>query len=150
MNAIGDAITRFIPIARRKPKIDRKEALAIVPVRNQLVEWERKGKEVVLTIPMRDGMLAKIAKKVVRNLPDTRQIALDDVGSSVWELCNGERDINGLVQAVSSNYKLTRREAEASVTMFLQTLAKKNLIGLMSAGHPELVEGGKKSAKRKR
>ena len=143
MSAIGDVITRFVPITRRKPKIDRKVALAILPVRNPLVQWERKGKEVVLTIPMRDGMLAKIAKRIVKGLPDTRQIALDDVGSSVWELCNGERDINGIVQAVSSDYKLTRREAEASVTMFLQTLAKKNLIGLMSAG-------GKKSAKRKR
>lgn len=157
MSAIGDAITRFVPVARRKPRIDRKKALAIVPVRNPLVKWERKGKEIVLTIPMKGGILARIVKTVVRNLPDTRQIALDDVGSSVWELCSGERSINGLVQAVSSNYKLTRREAEASVTMFLQTLAKKNLIGLMSAkhpepveGHPERVEGGKKSATRKR
>jgi hypothetical protein len=149
MSAIGDAITRYVPIARRKPKIDRKDALAIVPVRNKLVEWERKDKEVVLTIRMRDGLLAKVAKKVVRNLPDSRQIALDDVGSSVWELCDGERDINGLVQAISSNYKLTRREAEASITMLLQTLAKKNLIGPMSLKRSER-DGGKKSAKRKR
>lgn len=147
MSALGDTITnrlgRYIPGAIRKPKIEKKEALAIVPVRNPLVNWERKGEEVHLDIPMRDDMLAKVVKKIIRNIPETRQIALDEVGSAVWELCDGERDINGIVQAVSRDYKLTRREAEASVTMFLQTLAKKNLIGLMSAG-------GKKSAKRKR
>ena len=134
---------KFIPLARRKPKIDKKEALAVIPARNPLVEWERKGKEVVLTVPMRDDRLGRMIKRIVRNLPDNRQVALDDVGSDVWELCDGERDINGVVQAISSTYKLTRREAEASVTMFLQTLAKKHLIGLLRVG-------GKNSGKRKR
>ena len=140
MSAIGDVLGRFVPLARRKPKIDRKQALAVIPMRNPLVEWERKGKEVVLTVPMRDDRLARVVKKIVRNLPDSRQVGLDDVGSDVWELCDGQRDIDGVVRAISSTYKLTRREAEASVTMFLQTLAKKNLIGLMTAG-------GKNSAK---
>jgi len=143
MGAIGDRIAKYIPIVRRRPKIDKREALEIVPVRNSLVEWERKGKEIVLTVPMRNDGLAKVVKKLVRNLPETRQVALDEVGASVWELCDGERDIGKLVSAISSEYQLTRREAEASVTMFLQTLAKRNLIGLMSAG-------GKDSAKRKR
>ncbi len=143
MNALTNAIGRYIPFARRKSNINKKEALAIIPVRNSLVEWERKENEVVLTVPTRDDTLARFVKKVVKNVPDTRQIALDDVGSAVWELCDGKRDINSVVRSVSANYKLTRRETEASVTMFLQTLAKKNLIGLMSAG-------GKSSAKRKR
>ena len=143
MNALTNAITRFIPLARRKPNINKKEALAIIPVRNSLVEWERKENEIVLTVPTRNDALARLVKKMVRNVPDTRQIALDDVGSSVWELCDGKRDINSVVTSISADYKLTRREAEASATMFLQTLAKKNLIGLMSAG-------GKRSAKRKR
>ncbi len=127
----------------RKPKIERKEALAIVPVRHPMVEWERKGNDTLLTIPTRTDKVARIVKRLVRNLPETRQIALDEVGGSVWELCDGEKTINAIVDSVSRRYKLTRREAEASVTMFLQTLAKKNLIGLMSAG-------GKNSAKRKR
>lgn len=146
MSTLGDAISnsvgRVIPFARRKPRIDRKQALAIVPMRNPLVQWERNGNEVVLTIPMRNDRLARLVKKLVRNLPDSRKLALDEVGSSVWELCDGERSINDVVNSISRDYKLTRRESEASVTMFLQTLAKKGLIGLMSPG-------GKKSAKRK-
>lgn len=143
MSVLSNTIGRYIPVLGRKPKIDRKEALAIIPVRHPHIEWERKDKEIVLTIPTRTDRIAKIVKRLVRNLPETRQIALDDVGGSVWELCDGERSINAIVESVSKRYKLTRREAEASVTMFLQTLAKRNLIGLLSAG-------GKNSAKRKR
>jgi len=143
MSVLTDTIGRYIPIVNRKPKIGRKEALAIIPVRNSLIEWERKESEVFLTIPIRRDGLARIVTRLVRNLPPNRKIVLDDVGGSVWEFCDGRRDIDAVVTAVAGDYKLTRREAEASVTMFLQTLAKKNLIGLMSAG-------GKNSAKRKK
>jgi len=143
MSAISDTISRYVPFVAKKPKIDRKQALSVVPVRNPLIEWERKGKEVFLTIPTRDDRLAKLFKRLVRNLPDKRQVALDEVGADVWELCSGERSIEAIVGSISRSYKLTRRESEASVTMFLQTLAKRSYIGLMSVG-------GKNSAKRKR
>lgn len=143
MSAIGDTIGRLVPMARRKPKLDKRDILAIIPVRNPVITWERKGKDVILTIPVRNDWMAKVVKTIVRKLPDSRQLQLDEVGSSVWEACDGERNIDAVVKLVIGDYKLARREAEASVTMFLQTLAKKNLIGLMSAG-------GKKSAKRKR
>jgi len=124
--------------------MERKDALAIIPMRHPLVQWERKDSEVILAVPMRDDRIARLVKKLLKNLPNTRQVGLDEVGSDVWELCDGERDINGIVQSISRQYKLTRREAEASVTMFLQTLAKKNLIGLMSAGGKKSVKGKRK------
>ena len=142
MSAIGDTISRYVPIARRRPKIDKREALAIIPMRNPVVKWERKGDEIVLDIPLRNDKFARLIKRIMKNMPECRQLGLDEVGSSVWELCDSVRDINGIVQTISKDYKLTRREAEASVTMFLQTLAKKNLIGLMTAG-------GKKSASKR-
>ncbi len=146
--SVSDTINRYIPLAGRKPKIERKDALAVVPIRHPLVTWERRDTEVVLTIPMRDDRIARAIKAImtamrVKDLPDSRQVGLDEVGSFVWELCDGERTIDGIVSGLSKEYKLTRREAEASVTMFLQTLAKKNLIGLMSPG-------GKKSVNKKR
>ncbi len=148
--AISDTIRQYVPFVGRKPKIDRKEALAIVPVRHPLVKWEHEETgEVTLQVPMRDDKTARAVKAIIRavrmakELPDSRQVGLDEVGSYVWELCDGQRDINAVVLGVSKEYKLTRREAEASVTMFLQMLAKKNLIGLMSAG-------GKKSGNKKR
>ena len=133
-DSIGNTLGRFIPLVRKRPVADRKTALAIVPMRNPLVEWERREKTAILDVPMRDDRLARLVKRMVRNVPSKRHIELDEVGASVWELCDGKRDINSLVDFISKSYKLTRREAEASVTAFLQTLAKKNLIGLMRAG----------------
>lgn len=143
MSALSETINRYIPFASKKPKMDKREALAVIPMRHPLVEWERKGEEVFLMVPTRDDRIARLAKKLIRNVPDKRQVALDAVGSDVWELCDGTRNIGSIVVTVAKNHKLTRREAEVSVTMFLQTLAKKSLIGLMSAG-------GKKVVKRSR
>ena len=140
MSALSDTISRYIPFNSRKPKLDKGEALAIVPMRHPLVEWERKGEEVFLSVPMRDDRVARLVKRMLKNMPDRRQIALDAVGSDVWELCDGARNISSVVAAVAKIHKLTRREAEVSVTMFLQTLAKKNLIGLMSAGGKRVVK----------
>jgi len=149
MSALSDTITKYVPLVRRKPKIERKQALAVIPVRHPLVTWERTGSEVVLSIPLRQDRVARTVKAVIKTLrmakelPDARKLALDEVASFVWELCDGERNIDGIVQGLVREYKLTRREAEASVTTFLQTLAKRNLIGLMSAG-------GKSSVNKKR
>ena len=143
MSAFSDTIIRYVPLVKSKPKIDKKEALAIVPVRHPLVKWERTGEEVVLTIPTRNDRLARVVKRLVRNLPDTRQIALDDVGSCVWELCNGIRSIDSVVAAVARSQQLTRREAEVSVTTFLQMLAKRHLVGLMSPGGKKSVQGNR-------
>lgn len=142
MGSLGDTLNRYIPLVRKKPKLDKREALAIVPVRHPLVEWERKGDEVILSVPMRDDRLARFIKRIMKNVPDRRQIALDAVGSDVWELCDGRRNIDAVVTSLAKSHRLTRREAEVSVTMFLQTLAKRHLIGLMSPG-------GKKVGKRK-
>jgi hypothetical protein len=149
MSSFTDSIKRYVPLVGRKPKIERKDALAIVPVRHPLIKWERVDNEVVLSIPMREDKFARMIKslmkvtRMARELPDYKQLALDEVGSRVWELCDGDSTIDDVVIGVTLQYKLTRREAEASVIMFLQTLAKKNLIGLMSAG-------GKKSGNKKR
>ncbi|MCE5199657.1 MAG: PqqD family protein [Armatimonadota bacterium] len=144
MSAIGDSISKFVPLVRKKPKIDRRQALAVIPVRNPVIKWECKGSEITLDVPLRDDWLARLIKRLLPKMPGSRHIALDEVGSYVWEQCDGERNINSVVDSVSGNYKLTRREAEASVTMFLQTLAKKNLIGLMSPGGKKSVKGNRK------
>lgn len=149
MNPLSNTIKRYIPLVGRKPKIERKQALAIIPVRHPLVKWEWVEGEVVLSIPMRTDGIARVIKSIIKatrvakELPEYRQLSFDEVGSQVWELCDGERTIDGVVREIVHKQKLVRREAEASVTMFLQTLAKRNLIGLMSAG-------GKKSVNNKR
>lgn len=56
-------------------------------------------------------------------------------------MCDGKKDLNSIINAVVRGHKLTRREAEVSVTAFFRMLAQRNLIAL--------AVGGSKGASRK-
>jgi hypothetical protein len=133
MSSLSSTIGRYIPGVRKKPSVSKQEILGVRPVRHALVAWTRSEDEVTLVIPMRDDRLAKVLGRIFK-VPKERKIVLDEVGSAVWELCDGERDINAIVVDVCKKYKLSRREAEASISSYLKILAQKNLIGLVSGG----------------
>lgn len=63
-------------------------------------------------------------------LPDEKRLQLDRVGSGVWELCDGFHDVQSILDYVQRRHKLTRREAEVSVSTYLKILAERRLIGL--------------------
>lgn len=68
-------------------------------------------------------------------IPDKdRQIILDEIGGSIWEMCDGKMDLNTIINSVVRGHKLTRREAEISVTAFFRMLAQRNLIALAVGG----------------
>ena len=58
---------------------------------------------------------------------------MDQIGSEVWELCDGTHSVEGISQAISRSYKLNKRQAETSVTAYLKMLADRRLIGLQWA-----------------
>jgi hypothetical protein len=60
--------------------------------------------------------------------PKERYVELDEVGGFVWDLCDGNHTVESIVQKTSRQYKMNRREAEVSVTMFLQMLHERNFI----------------------
>jgi hypothetical protein len=145
MNAIADKVGRYIPGLKKRPSIDKRQALSVLPVRNAIIQWDWKDDEVILRIPLKNDRLSKIAQKVfrMRDVPMERQLALDEVGSVVWSLCDGKNDVNAIVSELAKRFKMNRREAEVSVSTFFQTLTKRNLIGLYTAG------GTKSGAKNK-
>jgi hypothetical protein len=121
-----------IPLPWRRPTIDRKGALGTVPLRNGLIEWSRDGEDqIVLRVPWRRDRLGRVLKRLV-SAPDYRQVILDEVGSDVWELCDGKHSVDGIIQALAGKYKLNRREVELSLAVYLRTLAKRGYIGLMA------------------
>ncbi|MBI3946197.1 MAG: PqqD family protein [Armatimonadetes bacterium] len=117
---------------KKDPQLTRQQAMRSRPVRNSLLEWEE-GEEgkVVITIPRREGWMARVAN-LFFFIPGTRQLVLDDeVGSAVWMICDGEHTISGIVEYLCRNYKLTRKEAEVSVTEFLRQLGRRHLVGFV-------------------
>ncbi len=62
-------------------------------------------------------------------LPKSRVVALDDVGSFVWIMCDGHNSIDTIVRTLRNKYKLTRKEAETSLLAYFRKLGKRGMLG---------------------
>lgn len=125
-------IARHLPFLKMQPpQVDRQAVMTLRPGRNSLLTWEqRESGETLLTVPQNDQVnrLTKAMAKWLR-VPTERKVELDEVGGYVWELCDGSRTVESIVQMTGKQFKMNRREAEVSVTMFLQMLHERNFIG---------------------
>ena len=109
----------------------RRQALSAFPVRNPDLTWrELESDEVVVTVTRPSRATWRIISWLFY-VPDSRDIALDEVGSLVWRLCDGEHSVDALVDALVERYQLGKREAEVSLTTYLRDLGKRGLIGFL-------------------
>lgn len=145
MSNLSQKIASYIPFVRNQQPAPRKDALSARPVRNTLVRWEKtEDDEVRLFIPMRKDRMARFMSRIMK-IPDSdKQIILDEIGGDIWEMCDGKKDLNTIINSVVRGHKLTRREAEISVTAFFRMLAQRNLIALAVGGS----KGAGRKAKR--
>jgi hypothetical protein len=49
---------------------------------------------------------------------------LNDVGARIWQLLNGERDLDDIVAVLADEYEVDRAEAEADLTEYLTELCE--------------------------
>ncbi len=129
MSVVYNTVSQYLPFLRKKPNLSRDQALHTRPVHNPRLEWERmEDGDVHLRIPRRKDRVAQILCYIFR-APEYKEIVLDEVGSDIWELCDGDRDVAAIVSATCQKYKLTRRECETSVATYLKMLGDRKLIG---------------------
>lgn len=116
---------------RRRPKpLSREQSLGSVPLRNEAIEVERTDSgEIRLVIPLRQTLLAKALSRFLQ-VPKKRKVVLDEIGSFVWEQCDGKHTIRQIIGSLCGRYKLHRKEAEVSVVAYLRQLAAKGIIGI--------------------
>jgi hypothetical protein len=115
----------------KKPRLSREHALQARPVRNPALKWETLDNgEVQIILPRRRDATGKLLSKLF-SVPPTKPISLDVVGARVWELCDGEHTVNDIAQALMEEHKIHRREAEVSLTEFLKTLGKRNMVAFV-------------------
>lgn len=124
---------RFLPFLR--PRVpDREMVFRLRPIRNSAIEWQMgDGGEATLHVPHRDDRIGRALALWFR-LPKDRPVELDEVGSFVWSLCDGEHTVEGIVAQTSRRFKLNRREVEVSVTTYLQMLGERRYIGFYERG----------------
>ncbi len=90
------------------------------------VEWQNLGEKVVVKVRRSDFMATLLQWLVSR--PIYRQVELDEIGSFVWQLCDGSRTVNEIAESLQQRYQLERREAFASLAEFLNQLQRRGLI----------------------
>ena len=134
----GSAIlSRLFPKAQKaepeEPKPDRKAAMSAIPVRNPEVREEVLSDEQVrltYTITVKP-MFASLGKRLGGGLwVVDKKLELDELGTAVWRMVDGKRDVRALCKAFAGQYGFHLREAELSVTTFIRELGKRGIIGL--------------------
>ncbi len=134
MSGIINKLKRYIPFANKKPTHSKEEVLKSKPIRNPMLEWSRDPDgDVRLKIPQRNDRIGKFLCRIF-HAPSYREIQLDEVGSDVWELCDGVNNVDKIVNAICDKHKISRRECEVSIGMYLKTLGEKRLMGFQVGG----------------
>ena len=116
------------------PTISRAEALDRIPVKNRQISENRlESGEVVIHYPViMRPFFAGLAKRFGGQEAQIRikKLQLDELGTSVWNLMDGERSVRQLVKMFAGTHQLEIREAEVSVTQFIRELGRRGLIGM--------------------
>ena len=114
--------------------LSRTEALACIPKQNDTTNWqELENGNILFTyaIPL-SRFFQALHRKFTKNSIDTptKRLELDAMGSFVWKLIDGERNVGEIITTFAGEYKVSNMEAETAVTSFIKTLGQRGFIGL--------------------
>ncbi len=130
-STINSALERTGLKQKSQLPLTREQAFEARPVRNPALKWRVNDEDFIeVIVPRRKDLFGR-AMGFLFFVPESRPITLDEVGTRVWNLCDGEHTVQDIVKALSSDYKLQRREVEVSLTEYLRTLGKKGMIGFL-------------------
>jgi hypothetical protein len=117
-------------------RITRVEALGRIPEKNnQVRETRQESHEILLEYPAAVrpwlvGIAHRLRLHPKGGRPIIRKLQLDQLGTDVWELLDGNRSVNQVIRAFARKHRLHQKEAEVSVVQFLRELGRRGLIGM--------------------
>ncbi|CAB1082411.1 hypothetical protein D1AOALGA4SA_10031 [Olavius algarvensis Delta 1 endosymbiont] len=118
----------------REDQISRAAALKCRPAKSlHITESRLESGEVLLEYPLTvRPWLAAVAKRLGKsdNVIQIKKLQLDAMGTAVWDLVDGHRSVNRIVQIFAQAHRLDNKEAEVSVTSFIRELGQRGLLGL--------------------
>lgn len=104
-----------------KKKSNAENYLEKIPVRNPDIRWTVNDKKLVTLEIENKGFYNRIAQKFFRR-PPVSYIHLDNIGSFVWPLINGEKDILELGVSVKEHFSDEAEPLYERLAKFFQIL----------------------------
>lgn len=127
---------------RKSPKLSREAMLNSRPARNEALAWdENDDGEVVIMVERQETLRVRLLSKIFY-IPKERKITLDEVGTEVWQMCNGKTSVAQMIDRLGKKYQLNRKEAEVSLLSYLKTLGQKRFVGFLIEGDKTKSERG--------
>jgi hypothetical protein len=82
-----------------------------------------------------DGILAQEAhgQTVLLRLDDGGYYALDEVGARIWELCDGQRAVDEIVETLCSEFDAPEATVRADALEFIDDLRRERLLVVAAA-----------------
>ena len=113
---------------------DRTAAFKFIPVKNNQITEERlESGEVLIHYPVTlRPWIASLVKRFSGSQTElrTKPLQLDQLGTEVWELIDGNRSVRRIIEIFARTHQLQIREAEVAVSRFIRLLGQRGLIGL--------------------
>lgn len=106
---------------KKKKNIIESNYLEKVPMRNDLLKWEVDDEDKVVLLIENTGFFNCVAQKLFKKPPVT-YIHLDDMGSFVWPLVDGEKNIIELGKAVDEHFGEQAKPLYERLAKFFQIL----------------------------
>ena len=124
-------------MTRTAPRMqaDWRRMLESAPLHNRAAVVEASGRgERRLRVPRERPWWLRIPLVAwIVAVGEERTLTLDRLGTEVWDLCDGERTVEGIIEAFARNHRLTFHEARAAVTVYLKSLVQRGALALEMA-----------------
>ena len=118
---------------KKQPKIGREAMFKSKPVRNDQLTWETNDEgEVVVTLQRGESWKVRLLSKLFW-IPNQKTLVLDEIGSQVWNMCDGRTHVEAMIRKLSKIHKLNIKESEISLLAYLKKLGQKGLVGFVVA-----------------
>lgn len=131
--ALSDKVKNLIPFLRGPLRLPPDLLRGLHPTRNPFATWQREGEDnnVVIMVPRPVVQGWRMALAKIAGEPPGKRVELsDEIGSDVWELCDGAHTVREICRELSAKYKLGDRQTEVSVLEYLNMLRKRRLLGI--------------------
>lgn len=123
---------------RRKPKpppppvLSREASLSAAVVRSPSVRVEpRSDGGLALYVPFNSSAFVERLSRRLGGGTGEARVELDEMGAFVWEMCDARTTVREMIDRLAEHYRISRKDAEASLTDFLKSLTRRRLIALI-------------------